>query len=166
MAVPIPFDAPVTTATLPVSLLMYSLLKVLTTGKPHSVTCWSRAFNEVPGVGFGVCDLGDASGSKKVLAGEPSRVVRSKEYSDRGDVADFTGAGEQGMLIEGLLEVRTDHTGVCVPSVSTMPGFSPLTRIFLSPSFTSEHTSDCVTSALGAGRPEVHRRWRFVTVDA
>jgi hypothetical protein len=31
-------------------------------------------------------------------------------YSDRGDVADFTGAGEQGLLIEGLLEVRTDHT--------------------------------------------------------
>jgi len=51
-------------------------------------------------LGFGVCDLADATGSKnKVLAGEPSRVVRSKEYSDRGDVADFTGAGEQGLLI-------------------------------------------------------------------
>ena len=113
-----------------------------------------------------MCDLGDATGSKKVLAGEPSRVVRSKEYSDRGDVADFTGAGEQGLLIEGLLEVRTDHTAGVRAFRLDHAGIQRIDADLPRSEFTSEHTSDCIKSALGAGRPEVHRRWRFVTVDA
>ena len=53
-----------------------------------------------------MCDLGDATGSKKVLAGEP-RSSEARNTAIGGDVADFTGAGEQGLLMEGLLEVRT-----------------------------------------------------------
>ena len=78
--------------------------------------------------------LAKATGSEKLLAGEPGGVFRRQKDSDGGDVARLADAAERSLGDGGLLEINPIMPPLWVPSVSTTPGLMVLTRIFFGPS--------------------------------
>ena len=55
-----------------------------------------------------VYGLAKATGSEKLLAGEPGGVFRRQKDSDGGDVARLADAAKRSLRDGGLLEIRSD----------------------------------------------------------
>ena len=95
-----------------------------------------------------VYGLAKATGSEKLLAGEPGGVFRRQKDSDGGDVARLADAAERSLGDGGLLEIRSDYAatvGAFSLDHARIDGVDP---DLLRAEFSGEHASDGVNRAL------------------
>ena len=75
----------------------------------------------------------EAAARVQALARDPARIVGGQEHGGR-DIVRLADPAQRRLRHHALLEIGADEPGTLAPSVSTMPGLMPLTRMRLGPS--------------------------------
>ena len=102
--------------------------------------------------------LAKATGSEKLLAGEPGGVFRRQKDSDGGDVARLADAAKRSLRDGGLLEIRSDDATAVGAFSLDHAGIDGVDPDLLRAEFAGEHAGDGVNRALGAGVNHAVRR--------
>jgi hypothetical protein len=95
--------------------------------------------------------LAKATGSEKLLTGEPGRVFRGQKDSDGGDVARLADAAERSLRDGGLLEFRSDDAAAVGAFRLDHAGIDAVDSDLLRAELAGERSGDGVDRALGAG---------------
>src|SRR5438105_4150931 len=105
-----------------------------------------------------VYGLAKATGSEKLLAGEPGGVFRRQKDRDGGNIAGLTDASEWGLGDRSRLEVRADNARAMRAFGLDHAGIQRVDADLLRAELAGEHAGDSVDRALGAGVNRAVRR--------